>query len=104
MSSYQLDTDHRGFSFNSKSDLDMRMNQKSNICAKQIINSYKEVDLNKLFKEYADFKNPSRITSVIIKNRAIKEIKSVSDLTSILSEIFKGPKKKQTSCQSFSSH
>ena len=71
----------------------MRMNQKSNICAKQIINSYKEVDLNKLFKEYADFKNPSRISSVIIKNRAIKEIKSVSDLTSILSEIFKGPKK-----------
>ena len=45
---YQLDTDH-GI-FNSNSDLDMRMNQKSNICAKQIINSYKEVDLNKLFK------------------------------------------------------
>jgi len=101
VSSYQLDTDHRGFSFNSNSDLDMRMNQKSNICAKQIINSYKEVDLNKLFKEYADFKNPSRITSVIIKNRAIKEIKSVSDLTSILSEIFKGPKKNKLLARAF---
>ena len=101
ISSYQLDTDHRGFSFNSKSDLDMRMNQKSNICAKQIINNYKEEDLNKLFNEYADFKNPSRISSAIIKNRAIKDIKRVDDLTRILCEIFKGPKKNKLLARTF---
>ena len=95
ISSYQLDTDHRGLSFNANSDLDMRMNQKSSVCAKQIINNYKAEELNKLFSEYADFKNPKNITSHILEGRIIKEIKTVKEFTEILSKTLRGPKKNQ---------
>jgi len=93
ISSYQLDTSSRGFSFNSSSQLDMRMNQSSSLSAKDILNNYKEEQLNNLFRVYADFNNPSKITSLIIHFRKKKEINTITEFTQLLNTIFKGPKK-----------
>jgi len=93
ISSYQLDTPSRGFSFNASSKLDMRMNQNSSFSAKDILNHYKEEELNNLFRVYADFNNPSKITSVIINFRKKKEITNITEFTQLLKTVFKGPKK-----------
>ena len=92
LSSYQLDTDNRGFSFNSSSNLDMRMNQESSFTAKDILNNYKEEQLSNLFRLYADFKNPSKISSAIINFRKTQQFENISDFKKLLSTVFKGPK------------
>ena len=71
LSSHQLDTKSRGFSFNSNADLDMRMNQEAPCSAKDILNKYKENQLNNLFRIYADFTNPSKISSSIFSKVVI---------------------------------
>ena len=93
ISSYQLDTESRGFSFNSSANLDMRMNQQSSLSAVDILNNYKKEELNNLFRIYADFTNPNKITSAIINFRKKNKIKGTKDFVHILSAIFKGPKK-----------
>lgn len=80
VSSHQFDDADRGFSLRFDTELDMRMNKKSELSAKTVLNTYTEEQLSKLFREYADLNQSYKLAKLIVKARAEKEIVSTSDL------------------------
>lgn len=84
VSSYQLDTAERGFSYMKDAPLDMRMNRDSNFSAYDIINSYSEKDLIRIIKDYGEERFAKRIVSNIIKSREKDPIKTTHELVEII--------------------
>jgi len=82
VSSYQLDTAERGFSYHKDAPLDMRMS-KSGISAADIVNEYSESELCDIFRRFGEEKFALRIASKIVKERQNKKINS----TIILAEL-----------------
>ena len=73
----------RGFSFNEDNKLDMRLgiNEKN---AYQVINEYGKKDLERIFKDYGEIKNPSKLANAIIKEREKKNIETAKELENII--------------------
>lgn len=84
VSSPQFDEDYRGFSYNKDAELDMRMNQKSKLTAKYIINNYSFDELLRVFKEYGEDKYSYSIAKNIVKYRQEKEITTTLELVDII--------------------
>ena len=84
VSSHQFNVAERGFSTRFEAKLDMRMNQKSNLSAYEVINGYDEEHLKKLFYEYADLRNAPRLAAEIVKARKEAPIESSERLNEIL--------------------
>ena len=84
VSSYQIDKPERGFSYRFEADLDMRMDNNSTLTASEIINKYSSEDLKKMFKNYGELNNASKITREIINNREKNEIKTTTQLNEII--------------------
>lgn len=84
VSSHQLDTAERGFSFKKDALLDMRMDSSQSLTAKQIVNSYSEEQLRNLFKEYGEEEFAFSIAKNICKARALKEIETTLELNEII--------------------
>ncbi len=78
VSSLQLDKLDRGFSFNSE-NLDMRMNQNQSLDASTIINSYSQVELENIFKEYGEIREYKKIASLIVQNRPFYSAKELAE-------------------------
>ncbi|MGJ0290372.1 16S rRNA (cytosine(1402)-N(4))-methyltransferase RsmH [Aliarcobacter cryaerophilus] len=77
VSSLQLDKLDRGFSFNSE-NLDMRMNQNQSLDASTVINSYSQVELENIFKEYGEIREYKKIASLIVQNRPFYSAKELA--------------------------
>lgn len=86
ISSYQIDKRERGFSYRKDFDLDMRMNQNSKLTAMDVVNSYNNDELNRVFKQYGDFNNQSNITSKILVYRKKNKIKTTVQLAKLITE------------------
>ncbi len=84
VSSYQLETAERGFSYTNNALLDMRMNRDDPITAKDVVNKYTKEDLEKIFFEYGEERFSRRIAENIIKARAIKPIETTFELVDII--------------------
>ncbi len=84
VSSYQLDTVERGFSYKYDTDLDMRMDRRQSLTAKDIINSYSEKELFRIFKDYGEEQFAQNIAKHIVKNRQEKEIQTTYELNDII--------------------
>lgn len=84
VSSFQLDTAERGFSFHEDADLDMRMNRQQEITAKDIVNNYTEQELNTIFFNYGEEKYARRISRAISNYRKKKNIESTLELVEII--------------------
>ncbi|MCT7506014.1 16S rRNA (cytosine(1402)-N(4))-methyltransferase RsmH [Aliarcobacter cryaerophilus] len=78
VSSLQLDKLDRGFSFNSE-NLDMRMNQNQSLDASTVINSYSQVELENIFKEYGEIREYKKIASLIVQNRPFYSAKEFAE-------------------------
>ena len=78
VSSLQLDKLDRGFSFNSK-NLDMRMNQNQILDASTVVNSYSQVELENIFKEYGEIREYKKIASLIVQNRPFYSAKELAE-------------------------
>ena len=78
VSSLQLDKLDRGFSFNSE-NLDMRMNQNQSLDASTVINSYSQLELENIFKEYGEIREYKKIASLIIQNRPFYSAKELAE-------------------------
>lgn len=73
----------RGFSFNENNKLDMRLGI-NKINAYEVINKYEKKDLERIFKEYGEIKNYSKLSEIIIKERNKKNIETAKELENII--------------------
>ena len=80
VSSYQLDTAKRGFSYRLDGDLDMRMSRDDSLTAKDVVNAYSEQELAKIFFEYGEDKFSRQIAAEICRRRKVKSIESTKEL------------------------
>ncbi len=87
VSSYQLDIAERGFTYREEdAPLDMRMDQRNEQTAADIINTYSEFDLYRIIRDYGEDKFAKNIAKHIVRERQIKPIETTGEL----SEIIKG--------------
>ncbi|MBO4220760.1 MAG: 16S rRNA (cytosine(1402)-N(4))-methyltransferase RsmH [Clostridia bacterium] len=88
VSSYQLDSAERGFSYMKDAPLDMRMDRSSGISASDVVNGYPEEDLVRIFREYGEERYASRIASKIVDSRSRKKIETTSELSEIVCSVY----------------
>lgn len=84
VSSYQLDKAERGFSYMEDAPLDMRMDNRQNTTAKDIVNRYTESELFHIIRDYGEEKFAKNIAKHIVKRREDKPIETTSELTEII--------------------
>jgi 16S rRNA (cytosine1402-N4)-methyltransferase len=80
VSSYQFDQPERGFSIRFDAELDMRMNQSSELTAKTVVNTYAETDLHRIFGVYGEIQNAKSLARTIATARLNHEISTVAEL------------------------
>ena len=80
VSSYQFDQPERGFSIRFDAELDMRMNQSSELTAKTVVNTYTEADLHRIFGVYGEIQNAKSLARTIATARLNHEISTVAEL------------------------
>ncbi len=90
VSSMQFDQKERGFSFDSKSKLDMRMDQKSVISAYEVVNEFEEKEIAEIIKKYGEESKAKLIAKKIIANRKIAKIQSCKELADIVRSFYFG--------------
>ena len=92
VSSHHLDAEDRGFSFRFKqSDLDMRMNVEMEMTAKDVLNTYEQPRLARVFRSYGELAKASPMANAICSYRKTQKIEKVEDLENAL-ERFLNPK------------
>lgn len=84
VSSYQLDTADRGFSYMADAPLDMRMDQRNELTAKDIVNEYSEKELFYIIKDYGEDKFAKNIAKHIVQARSQKPIETTYELNEII--------------------
>jgi 16S rRNA (cytosine1402-N4)-methyltransferase len=84
VSSHQLDTPSRGFSYNSDAELDMRMNPRSPFSAYDVVNTYSEQELKKIIFDYGEERFAPQIARKIVLAREENPIKTTLELASII--------------------
>lgn len=83
VSSHQLDTAERGFSFHQDAPLDMRMS-KQGMTAADIVNTYSKLELQRIFYTYGEEKFAPAIAQAIVKSRAVKPIETTLELAELI--------------------
>ncbi len=87
VSSFQIDVDRRGFSYQSEGPLDMRMDQRQKLTAEQVLNSYSQTDLEKIIREYGEERHWRAIAQEIVRRRSTESLKKTKDLVEIVRTI-----------------
>ena len=86
VSSYQFDQAERGFSVRFDAELDMRMNRQSPLTAKEVVNSYPEAELHRIFGIYGEIQNAKSLANTIVTARLHKQIVTVADLKNVIAQ------------------
>ena len=87
VSSFQLDTPERGFTYRDENaPLDMRMDDRQSLTAKDIVNNYSEMELYRIIRDYGEDKFAKNIAKHIVKEREKKPIETTGELTEIIRE------------------
>lgn len=84
VSSYQLDTVERGFTYREDTALDMRMDQRQSMTARDIVNDYSESDLYRIIRDYGEDKFAKNIAKHIVSARRAQPIETTGQLTEII--------------------
>lgn len=84
VSSYQLDTPDRGFSYRVDAPLDMRMDKRNDKTARDIINDYSEMDLYRVIRDYGEDRFAKNIAKHIVRARSSKPIETTFQLNEII--------------------
>ena len=84
VSSYQLDTVERGFTYREDTALDMRMDQRQTMTARDIVNDYSESDLYRIIRDYGEDKFAKNIAKHIVSARKAQPIETTGQLTEII--------------------
>lgn len=94
VSSHQFDVGERGFSTRSNGPLDMRMNQKQELSAVNILAEYPEPRLHKMFEQLGQVTNSKTVARLIVEHRKSSALKTIDDLKTLLQPVVKGNPKK----------
>lgn len=84
VSSYQLDNEERGFSYRYDAPLDMRMDRRQTLSAKEIVNEYSETDLTRILRDYGEEKFAKNIAKHIVAARKDKPLETTGELNDII--------------------
>ena len=84
VSSHQLDTEDRGFSYRYDAPLDMRMDRRQNLTAREIVNNYSESDLYRIIRDYGEDQFAKNIAKHIVRARAEAPIETTFELNEII--------------------
>lgn len=87
VSSHQFDDASRGFSIRFDADLDMRMDQVSDLDAKLVLNTYSEADLHRIFGMYGEIQNAKNLAKTIVTARQSEEVTSVDGLKAVIAKL-----------------
>lgn len=90
VSSHQFDTAARGFSTRFEGDLDMRMDQRQQMTAFEVVNTYTEQQLHKLFEQYGEVTNSKTLAKTIVQIRKNISLKTISNFKQALRSVVKG--------------
>ena len=80
VSSYQLDTAERGFSYHADAPLDMRMDRDQELTAREIVNTWPKAELVRILRDYAEEKWAARIADIILEHRQRAPLETTADL------------------------
>lgn len=86
VSSYQIDNPERGFSYMNDAPLDMRMDQKNPLTAKEVVNTYSKEDLCRILKDYGEEQFAANIAKHIVEERKKAPIETTGQLAEIVDE------------------
>ncbi|MCQ2541565.1 MAG: 16S rRNA (cytosine(1402)-N(4))-methyltransferase RsmH [Lachnospiraceae bacterium] len=84
VSSYQLDTPERGFTYNVDTKLDMRMDTRASLTAEDIVNDYSEMELFRIIRDYGEDRFAKNIAKHICQARSEKRIETTFELNEII--------------------
>lgn len=84
VSSYQLDTVERGFTYREDAPLDMRMDQRNTQTAADIVNTYSEMDLFRIIRDYGEDRFAKNIAKHIVRARAEKPFETTGELIEVI--------------------
>ena len=87
VSSYQLDTAERGFSYRADAPLDMRMDQRQKMTARDIVNGYSEAELYRVIRDYGEDRFAKNIAKHIVAERAKGPIETTGQLNEIIRHV-----------------
>ncbi len=94
VSSHHFDAVHRGFSFRGSAPLDMRMNQRGKLTARDIINNYSNEDLTRILRDWGEIQTPWKVANCVERARAITPIETTADLVAAVAPCT--PKKEES--------
>ena len=90
VSSHQFDEAERGFSTRHNAEMDMRMDQRQALTAFEVVNTYTEQRLHKLFEQYGEVTNAKTLAKTIVQVRSTTSLKTIDSFKNALREIVKG--------------
>lgn len=90
VSSFQFDTAERGFSTRFDGPLDMRMDKRSGLTAADVLRTYTEPQLHKLFEQYGEVRNSKQLAKHIVEQRSRNKVQTISGLKGMLEQVMKG--------------
>ena len=97
VSSFHFNEADRGFSYRFDAALDMRMNTSALVTAQDILITYSQGELQKIFSEYGEIRNAKTLAKVIVETRREEKIVKTSDLLRIVDKIYRGDRQKYAS-------
>jgi 16S rRNA (cytosine1402-N4)-methyltransferase len=87
ISSYQLESRERGFSFRSGARLDMRMDRRQSLNAYEIVNAFSAGELERILRKYGEEPQARRVASAIVSQRKMKAIQTTEELAEIVARV-----------------
>jgi len=101
VSSHQFDQPERGFSTRFDAELDMRMDQSAKLTAKEVVNTYAEADLHRIFGMYGEIQNAKSLARVIATSRLNAPINTIADLKNVIAGLIPRGKENKYLAQVF---
>jgi len=97
VSSFHFNEAERGFSYRFDAEIDMRMNTSALFTARDVLGSYSQGDLQRIFSEYGEIRNAKTLAKVIVETRREEKIIKTSDLLRIVDKVYRGDRQKYAS-------
>ena len=91
VSSHQIDSPERGFSYHAEAPLDMRMDRSQRLSARDVVNGYDKKDLARVIREYGEERFAARIASAIVRRRSATPIETTLELAGTVKEAIPAP-------------